>query len=47
MQEYKIPDYKADIAVSFSQGNFGKAKMLIMNEEFDKMIKALEKFVDK
>ena len=37
MREYKIPDYKADIAVSFSQGNFGKAKMLIMNEDFDKM----------
>lgn len=37
MKEFKIPDYKADIAVSFSQGNFGKAKMLIMNEDFDKM----------
>lgn len=37
MKEYKIPDYKADIAVSFSQGNFGKAKMLIINEDFDKM----------
>ena len=37
MEEVKIPDYKADIAVSFSQGNFGKAKMLIMNEDFDKM----------
>lgn len=37
MQEFKVPDYKADIAVSFSQGNLGKAKMLIVNEDFDKM----------
>ena len=37
MKEFKVPDYKADIAVSFSQGNLGKAKMLIINEDFDKM----------
>lgn len=33
----QIPDYKADICVAFARGNIGKAKLLAVNEEFDKV----------
>lgn len=35
MEELKIPDYKADVCVAFSQGNMGKAIMLAKSAEFD------------
>lgn len=37
MEQVKVPDYQADICVSFAQGNIGKAKRLAMSEEFEKM----------
>lgn len=35
MEELKVPDYKADVCVAFSQGNMGKAIMLAKSAEFD------------
>ena len=35
MEELKIPDYKADVCVAFSQGNMGKAIQLAKSAEFD------------
>lgn len=35
MDVEKIPDYKADISVSFARGNIGKARILASSEEFD------------
>ena len=37
MKEMKVPDYKADIAVAFTRGNLGRAKMLVESEDFDKI----------
>ena len=37
MEQVQIPDYQADICVSFAQGNIGKAKRLAMSEEFEEM----------
>lgn len=37
MEEVKVPDYKADICVAFARGNIGKARLLAMSEEFDKV----------
>ncbi len=37
MEQVHIPDYQADICVSFAQGNIGKAKRLAMSEEFEEM----------
>ncbi len=37
MEQVKIPDYQADICVSFAQGNVGKAKRLALSEEFGEM----------
>lgn len=35
MEELKVPDYKADVCVAFSQGNMGKAIQLAKSAEFD------------
>lgn len=35
MKQYQIPDYKADIAVAFAQGNVGKAIQLASSEDFN------------
>lgn len=35
MEEFKVPDYKADVCVAFSQGNMGKAIQLAKSAEFD------------
>ena len=32
-----MPDYKADISVAFARGNLGRAKVMVSNEDFDKM----------
>ena len=37
MEQVHIPDYQADICVSFAQGNIGKAKRLAMSEDFEQM----------
>lgn len=37
MEELEVPDYKANICVAFARGNIGKAKMLAVSEEFDKV----------
>ncbi len=35
MKNLRVPDYRADVCVAFSRGNFGKAKQLAENEDFD------------
>ena len=35
MKELQVPDYKAEVCVSFARGNIGKAKALASSEEFD------------
>lgn len=37
MEQYKVPDYKADICVAFAQGNLGKALKLASSERFDEI----------
>ncbi len=37
INEYRVPDYKADICVAFARGNLGQAKALSQNEDFDKI----------
>lgn len=37
MEKVQIPDYKANICASFARGNVGKARMLALSEEFDKI----------
>ena len=37
MKKYQIPDYKANLCVSFAQGNVGKAIELAKTEEFDEV----------
>lgn len=37
MNEYQVPSYKADICVAFARGNVGKARLLAISEEFDKV----------
>ncbi len=37
MEELGVPDYKANICVSFARGNIGKAKLLASSEEFEKV----------
>lgn len=37
IDKMEIPDYKAEICVAFARGNVGKARLLAMSEEFDKV----------
>lgn len=37
MEQYKIPDYKADVCVAFAQGNVGKAIQLAASEDFGEL----------
>lgn len=37
MHKYQVPDYKAEICASFSQGNVGKAIQLASSETFNEM----------
>lgn len=37
MERLHIPDYQADISVSFGQGNVGKAKQIAASEEFEEV----------
>lgn len=37
MEQFKVPDYKADICVAFAQGNLGKAIKLASSEKFDEI----------
>ena len=37
MSEMQIPDYKAEVCAAFARGNIGKAKLLAMSEDFDKI----------
>ena len=37
MEELQIPDYKAEVCAAFARGNIGRAKMLAVSEEFDKV----------
>ena len=49
MKEMRVPDYKADIAVAFARGNLGRAKIMVANEDFDKMrddAVSLMKYID-
>lgn len=49
MKEMRVPDYKADIAVAFARGNLGRAKLMVANEDFDKVrddAVSLMKYID-
>ena len=35
INEFEIPDYKAEVCVAFARGNIGKARILATSEEFD------------
>ncbi len=35
MKELKVPDYKAEVCVSFARGNVGRAKALASSEDFE------------
>lgn len=37
MEEYRIPDYRAEVCVAFAQGNVGKAIMLATAENFERI----------
>ena len=37
MKEMRVPDYKADLSVAFARGNLGRAKVMVSNEDFDKV----------
>ncbi len=37
MEEYQVPDYKADVCAAFSQGNVGKAIQLASSEDFNEI----------
>ncbi len=37
VEELEIQPYKADVCVAFARGNVGKARLLAMSEEFDKV----------
>ena len=37
MENYEVPDYKADVCVSFAQGNVGKAIELAESEDFNEI----------
>lgn len=37
MENYKVPDYKADVCVAFAQGNVGKAIELAESEDFNEI----------
>lgn len=37
MDELSIPEYKAEVCVAFARGNVGKARLLALSEEFDKV----------
>lgn len=37
MEKYAVPDYQADICVSFAQGNVGKAITLASSEDFNEL----------
>ena len=48
MEEVGIPDYRAKVCVAFARGNLGKARLLAVSEEFDKIQKealALLKYI--
>lgn len=45
MEEYKVPDYKADICVAFAQGNLGKALKLASSESFDEIKEQIVKLL--
>lgn len=46
MDQYNVPDYKADICVSFAQGNLGKAIKLVSSERFDEIKSQIVKLMD-
>lgn len=37
MKTMQVPDYKAEVCVAFARGNIGKAKMLAVSEDFDRV----------
>lgn len=37
MEEYEIPDYKADVCAAFSQGNVGRAIKLAKSDDFNEL----------
>jgi DNA polymerase-3 subunit delta' len=37
MEQYRIPDYQADVCAAFSQGNVGKAIQLASSEQFGEL----------
>ena len=37
MEEYQIPDYKADVCAAFSQGNVGRAIKLAKSDDFNEL----------
>ena len=47
IKEYHIPDYEADVCVSFAQGNVGKAIQLISSEDFNEMKNSVLQIVKK
>ncbi len=47
MNQYHIPDYRAELCASFARGNVGKAILLSQNEDFDNMRKKIFSFFSK
>lgn len=45
MQELEIPDYKADVAIAFAQGNLGKARNMAASDDFKAMQGAAESLI--
>lgn len=37
MSQMQVPDYKAEVCVAFARGNIGKAKLLAVSEDFEKV----------
>lgn len=37
MTQMQVPDYKAEVCVAFARGNIGKAKLLAVSEDFEKV----------
>ncbi len=45
MQELQIPDYRADVAIAFAQGNLGKARNMAASDDFSAMQAAAQSVI--
>ena len=46
MKELEVPDYRADIAIAFAQGNLGKARSMASSDDFSAMQAAAQSVVN-